>query len=394
MQILIAGGGIGGLTAALCLVRRGYTVRVMEQATAFTEIGAGIQLSPNAMKVMQALGLEPALVKAAFQPESLDIRLGRSGTLLLSIPAGRVVEQTYGAPYLNIHRADLMRVLVDALHALDPNVLRPGNQVTGYENTGSSVIVKFADGTTGECDALIGADGIRSTVREAMHGPDDPKFTGFVAWRTIVHAAAVPKDLMPPTASVWADRNRHVVTYYVRGGDLINVVGVVKQGDWQDESWVTPGRRRDMLAAFDGFDDRITTLIEAGSDFHLWGLFDRPPLKRWTDDRVALLGDAAHPMLPFMAQGAAMAIEDAFVLAEELANNASQPDQDLSRYADARRDRTKLVRLKSSQNGNGFHLLHESKLLRALFFVIRRLTTPRNLSNAQKWLYGHDVTRQ
>ncbi len=392
MRILIAGGGIGGLTTALCLVRQRFDVRVMEQADEFSEVGAGIQLSPNAMRVMQALGLEAVLRSVAFKPRSLDLRLGRSGRLLLAIPVAEVAEEVHGAPYLTIHRADLLRVLIDALHERAPGVLRPGNQVTGYENGAAGVTVYFADGTTAECNVLIGADGIRSTVREAMLGPGDPVFTGYVAWRTIISTGTVRPEIIPLSATVWAARKRHVVTYYVRGGELINVVGVVKQDTWQEESWARSGRRADMARAFEGFDATIAELIDAGREFHLWGLFDRQPMKRWTDGQVALLGDAAHPMLPFAAQGGAMAIEDAWVLADRLAKAPGSPEQALKDYQAARAQRTGRVQMQSSRNGTSFHALNDNFVIRWMFWLIRKLAGNRILQ-AQHWLYGYDVTQ-
>ncbi len=354
MKAIIAGGGIGGLTAALCLKEIGWDVEVPEQAAELGEIGAGLQMSPNAMKVFEALGIDARLATDGFEPEGIELRMGVSGLPLIHAPLGETARRRWGAPYLHIHRADLVSALADALETRAPDAVRLGQSVVSYDQDTSGVTAHLSNGTSLSGDVLIGADGIHSVVRTTMLGPDKPTFTGNVAWRAVVPVDRLGSDAPNPVAGAWMGRGKHAVTYLLRRGELANFVGVVERDDWTKESWNERGTREDALSDFDGWHPTITRLIEEADALYRWALFDRPPLPRWTDGRVALLGDAAHPMLPFMAQGAAMAIEDAWALASVL-RNTTEIEPALSTYQTIRFARASAVQAGSRANATTFH---------------------------------------
>ncbi|WP_233355670.1 FAD-dependent monooxygenase [Henriciella litoralis] len=388
---IIVGAGIGGLTAALCLTRQGWQVTVLEAASALENVGAGLQLSPNATRVLLALGLEAPLRKDAFEPEALELCLGRSGQRIFRIPVGSAAETRWGAPYLHIHRADLVRVLADATQGAGNVDLRLNSPVERYENREDGVSVTTKSGETLNADIVIGADGIHSTLRAQMLGPEKPRFTGNLAWRVTVpiHRLNNPP---PPTACVWAGRGRHAVTYRLCGGDVVNFVGVVERSDWRGESWVEEGSRRDMLADYAGWNLTLTEIINKADSHFRWALFDRPALSHWTDGRVALLGDACHPMLPFMAQGAAMGIEDAWVLAEELSRDVETPAA-LKLYETRRLPRATRVQVASRANMKTFH--RRTPLSRLATYApmwAAGQVLPGFVRSRQDWIYGYDVT--
>ena len=351
-HILIAGGGIGGLTAATILAKNGCKVDLLEQAPAFTDIGAGLQLSPNAMQVHAAIGTAAAISEAGFTPDFAALRDFKTGKTYLKTPLHDLCPNRYGQPYIHIHRADLQSLLVQA--AKDAGVtIHLGCAAQTISQSDNAVSVETNIGRfTG--DVLIGADGIRSVVREHIHGEMAPRFTGQIAWRGTVATNDLPAEMLPRAANVWMGPNRHFVAYYLRGGALINFVAVQEQGQWTEESWSHKGEKSDLLAAFEGWDSRVTQLIKAAPDCYLWGLFDHAPLPHWAQGRVALLGDAAHPMLPFMAQGAAMATEDAWVLAQKLLTTSS-PTAALKVYELARKERATKLQTISRGNAKLFH---------------------------------------
>jgi len=355
-EVLIVGGGIGGLTAALCLAERGHSVQVFEQAPMIAEAGAGIQLSPNATCVLFDLGLQTQLASMAFIPQHTEIRDWRSGRLISSNVLGEAVRERYGFPYLHVHRGDLIGVLEQAVRRESRIRLHVGKRVDTVRQDGNAVSI-VADHKSIDADILVGADGIRSVVREALFGPERATFTGNVAWRMLIPVGDLPADLVPPVAGVWWGPGRHFVHYYVRRGELVNCVCVVEQDGWTVESWTEPGIPEELRDAFSGWHPTIQTLIGAarrGSLFK-WALFDRPPMPEWSRGRMTLLGDACHPTLPFMAQGAAMAIEDSAVLAACVTHGGDVPAA-LDRYAQLRRARTAGIQLGSRRNATIFHL--------------------------------------
>ena len=366
--ILIAGGGIGGLTAALCLARDGHQVRLLEQAEDFSEAGAGIQLSPNCSRVLHALDLGPALQTSGFLPEATQFRHWRSGAVINESKLGQQTIETYGAPYYHIHRSDLLHILLTSARQ-DSNIeLLTGSAVTGFSQTADKVIVS-SNKSAFEGDALIGADGIHSTVRAGLWGPSKSRFTGNIAWRALVPTDQLPAGLIRPMSTVWWGPGKHFVHYYVRGGKYVNCVCVVEKSGWEVESWTEPGDHRELKADFQGWHPDIQHLIDRAdpTSLYKWALYDRDPMSAWGQSRVSLLGDACHPTLPFMAQGAAMAIEDAAVLAgclrNCLGNNTGTGQESrmeisagLKQYESLRKPRTKQIQLGSRRNATVFHL--------------------------------------
>lgn len=399
MRIIISGAGIGGLTAALCCLQHGHSVTVLERAERLDALGAGIQLPPNAMCVFQALGLGGLFDGLAFQPEALEARMGRSGRYLFSAPLNEATRQRWPAPYLHIHRADYISALRQALDNKAPTALRLGAEITAYRQDEKAVTVKLADGSALEGDVLIGADGIHSTIQEQMLGAQQPRFTGNVAWRATVPVDNLGEAAPPPTACVWMGAGRHCVTYLLRGGKLANFVGVVERDDWTTETWTERGTRAQALADFNGWHKTITGILNRAEAHYCWALFDRAPLARWVDGRVALLGDAAHPMLPFMAQGAAMAVEDAFVLARHLSvpqmpANHRSINAALTSYQAERLGRTARVQAASRRNAKTFHRRsHLSQLAGYGPMWLAGRLSPQLIYQQQDWLYAHDVTR-
>lgn len=356
LQVMIAGGGIGGLTAALALAESGCRVSVFEQAPEFAEIGAGIQLSPNCSRVLHALGLEGALRACAFLPQGTEFRSWRSGRVISASALGDAVAQQYGAPYYHIHRGDLLRLLVQAAQNRPQITLHTRASVARARDLGDRVQLTAA-GVPHEGDLLIGADGIHSRIRAELWGDEQPRFTGNVAWRALVPASRLPTGAIRPMSTVWWGPGKHFVHYYVRGGELINCVCVVEKPGWEIESWTEPGDHDELKADFAGWHSSIQQLIDQADQASLykWALFDRPPMAQWGKGRISLLGDACHPTLPFMAQGAAMAIEDAAVLAGCLAQQEDVP-LGLQRYENLRRRRTAAIQQGSRRNARVFHL--------------------------------------
>ena len=356
LTVLIAGGGIGGLTAALCLGRQGCEVSLFEQTPEFGEVGAGIQLSPNCTRVLHHLGLEGSLRARAFLPEGTQFRDRRSGKVITESALGNEVVERHGLPYYHIHRGDLLRVLVEAAEQA-PNIeLHSGAPVRSFSQDDNGVKLSVADAVH-EGDLLVGADGIHSAVRASLWGDQQPRFTGNVAWRALVPVGRLPDGLIRPMSTVWWGPHKHFVHYYVRGGDLVNCVCVVEKEGWEVESWTELGEYSELKSDFAGWHDDIQKLIDSADKDSLfkWALYDRAPMSRWGEGRVTLLGDACHPTLPFMAQGAAMAIEDSAVLAGCLAQGTDIPAS-LQRYEDLRRERTAEVQNGSRRNATVFHL--------------------------------------
>lgn len=357
MRVLICGAGIGGLATAICCVRRGMDVTVLEQAAELGDVGAGIQIPPNAMKVFEALKIDDLIKRDAFEPEAIECRMGESGMTVFNVALDQKARRRWGSPYLHIHRADYIKALREALEAAAPDAIRTDAKVISYAQDETKILAHLADGTMIEGDVLIGADGIHSIVREQMLGSDRPDFTGNVAWRVTVPMNALGADAPRPTACAWMGRGKHGVTYRLRGGELANFVGVVERTNWHEEGWTSQGTKVDALADFVGWHPTVTRMLEAAQDDQMfqWALYDRKPLKTWTEGRAVLLGDAAHPMLPFMAQGAAMAVEDAWVIAQQLAMSKGEVEAALKKYQHLRYERASQLQAMSRANAKTFH---------------------------------------
>lgn len=392
MRVIISGGGIGGLTAALCCIHHGLDVTVLERSQEINDVGAGIQIPPNAMKVFEALGLANNFDEFGFRPEAIEGRMGKSGMHLFSIPLAETAVRRWGSPYFHIHRADYITLLKDAVTRRSPGALMLGRSVIGYSQTENEISANLSDGTSISGDVFIGADGIHSPTRKQMIGPDEAVFTGNVAWRAVVPIDKLGNLAPNPTACAWMGRGGHCVTYRLRGGTLANLVAVIEKDEWITESWTEQGSREEALAEFGDWHPTIRAIIEHADAHYRWALFDREPLPTWVDGRAALLGDAAHPMLPFMAQGAAMAVEDAWVLSHELSKTETVTEA-LHQYQSKRFERASRAQAGSRANAKTFH--------KRTF--LSRLTTygpmwlagkfaPAVIYRRQDALYSHDVT--
>jgi salicylate hydroxylase len=405
-KYVVAGAGIGGLCAALALAKRGFEVAVYEQSSQLGEVGAGLQLSPNAMHVLQALGIAEQIKAKAFSPESAVMRHYKTGKTYFSVPLAATATQKYGADYLHIHRADLHAVLLDACEDVGVSI-HLGQTIQGYQHspqkltphdltphdlTTQNLTIQFANGGSLEADLLIGADGIKSKVQACMLGRTSAEFTGQVAWRGVVEANKLPNELIKPNANLWVGPGKHFVSYYLRGGDLVNFVAVQERTDWQKESWNEPGDINELRQTFDGWHPEVTDLLVATESCFLWALFDRQPLNQWIDNNVALLGDACHPMLPFLAQGAAMAIEDSYALAHCLASDTDTHTA-LQTYQNIRLPRSRDIQLNARKNAALYHMsspIEQAKL--ALLSGLSKLgLSDRAAANKLDSIYSYNI---
>lgn len=382
-EITVLGAGIAGLAVATALAQRGAKVRVLDQTDAIREVGAGLQISPNGAVVLKALGLGDALAEAAPRARAVVLRDFRRGAQVFRMDLARA-----DRPYHLVHRADLIEILRRGAKAAGVTV-ELGRRVVAVTPEVDGVRLSCADGHTETVPLLIGADGLHSPTRAALNKPVRPFFTGQVAWR-----CTIPLDApdTPPEASVHMGPGRHIVTYPLRGGALMNVVAVEERDGWAAEDWSHRDDPANLRAAFADFAPEIRDLLYRAGEVYLWGLFRHPVAKSWGQGRVALLGDAAHPTLPFLAQGANMALEDAWVLAATLADE-EDTDTTFARYEAARRARCARIVEAASKNAENYHL--RPGPYRAAAHAALRLgarLAPQAVAGRFDWLYGHDVT--
>ena len=390
MKILIAGAGIGGLTAALALSRIGVEVVLVERSLELAAVGAGLQVSPNASRILRRLGVLDDLAAKATRPAAIRVRSARSGRTLARMPLGDA-ERRWGAPYLVALRADLQGVLAFAVDR-DPGIsLRLGTTLAGFATTATGITATLKQGAiarTIEADALIGADGGRSAIRARLaEGADDRlQETGRTAWRALIDAAALEDAFAPDETGLWLGRDAHLVHYPVERGRLINVVAIVRESNGTDPNatWSQPGDARAVQARFARWPRAARALIAAAPSWSTWPLTDRLPLAAWNAGPVALLGDAAHPILPFLAQGAAQAIEDAEALAAAIAGTRSVVAA-LDRYSRTRSPRVGRVQEESRRLGRVYHLAGVAAAGRN---TAMRLLGGRRLLSRYAWLYG------
>jgi salicylate hydroxylase len=337
-RIAIIGGGIGGLAAAAFLHQAGLPCVVYEQARELREIGAGLIVAPNAARLLRRLGVLDAFMKTAVRLETgWEFRRWQDGAVLSAEDLSARCERLYGEHTYTAHRADLL----DALsRAVPDGTVRFGRRVTAIDAGGPAATLAFADGGEAEADVVVGADGIHSVIRAALTDPVPPSYSGLSAFRALVPAADAPAFARRPAQVLWLGPDHHLVHYPVRAGEFINLVAMSPAGNYTTESWTATATVEDLLAEFDGWDPRLTGLIRAAATPGRWALLERQPLSRWSYGPVTLLGDAAHPMLPFFAQGAAQAIEDAAALARRLAEDGADPVAALRRYEADRIPRT------------------------------------------------------
>ena len=387
ISIAIIGGGIGGIAAALSLLRVGFDVHVYEQARALTELGAGIQVSPNASRVLYRLGLAGELARAGVRSEAIHQRRWEDGRTLLRSPLGSAVEAAFGYPHYQFHRADLLLALAGALPA---ERLHVGYRLVALTDHGDGVEARFDNGARVSAAILVGADGIHSMVRGILLGPENPRFTGCVAYRGMVPAERVAHLGLESTTEVWMGPGRHFIHYFVSGRRLLNFVALMDAESWKRESWTDRGNIDDVMAAYQAWHPQVRAIVGAADETFVWALFDRMPLPCWSVGRVTLLGDSCHPMLPFMAQGAAQAIEDGATLAACLTKFGTRDIAGtLKRYEALRLPRASRLQAMSALNKTRFHLPDGPEQERR-DLAMAGGTTDWSLS-AIAPIYGHDA---
>jgi 3-hydroxybenzoate 6-monooxygenase len=390
LNLLVAGGGIGGLAAAHVLGRQGHSVTVLEQAATFGEIGAGIQLGPNIFKMFEYLGLTEAVTALAFFPPGLGMNDVRTGERVVRVALGETARAAYGYPYGVIYRADLHQVFLEACKALPTVALRTSGKVESFEQDATGVTVRLAGGEALQGDALIGADGLWSRVREAVVGDGKPRVSGHVAYRAVLRREDVPAHLWNDDVLLWGGEKTHLVHYPLRRGELFNLVAVFHSNKY-DEGWNTFGDTAELTARFAQAVPQVRELLGKIETWKMWVLCDREPVKHWSDGRVTLLGDAAHPMLQYLAQGAGQAIEDAVVLGEALRFTQGDVAQAFRKYQQARYLRTGRVQLTARFYGDIYHASGVQRELRNRMFQSGRESAG---FAGLKWMYdGIDPAR-
>jgi 6-hydroxynicotinate 3-monooxygenase len=365
-SIAIIGAGMGGLAVAATLRRVGFDAQIYEQAPRFARIGAGIQMMPNSMKVLRGIGVEEKLRQTAFEPYSHLNREGDTGRVMRELP---MPESLFGAPYLCMHRADLHDAL---LSAVPGEIIHLDKKLTGLEQRGGQVTMEFADGTRAHADAAIGADGVHSVVRDIIIGRDEPIHRGRIAYRAVFPSTLLNGKEIGPSRTKWWGTDRHIVIYYTTRtrSEVYFVTSVPEPAEWLTrESWSAKGEVKELRKAYEAFHPDVRAVLEACPDCHKWAILEREPLPKWSEGRAVLLGDACHPMTPYMAQGAATAIEDAAILARCLAEVDGEDIEDaFRRYEAHRKPRTSRIQAISSAN-----------------------TWMKGGNDDTSWLYGYDA---
>lgn len=382
--ILIAGGGIGGLATAFALARQNFPVRVFEQSAEFREVGAGIQLGSNIFRALDRIGLKDEMLVEAWQPGKLEMRDALTGEVITTIPLGERFLQRFGYPYAVTHRADIHAVFLDACRLLDLISLETESRVTDFTDTGDGVTLWLDNGETIQGSALIGCDGLWSRIRARIVNDGEPRMSGHIAYRAVLKREDVPSDLWRPDVILWAGPRTHLVHYPLRRGTLYNLVAVFHSNRYR-EGWNLRGDPEELWKHFGGQRPEVMRLLERVETWNMWVLCDREPVKNWSRGRVTLLGDAAHPMLQYLAQGACMATEDAVTLAETMAAMPDDIPAAFQAYQDARYLRTGRVQLMARVCGQFYHAEGVAAELR---YELLRNRTPEQAYDSSAWLFG------
>lgn len=392
LKVIIAGGGIGGAAAALALLRAGYDVEVYEQAAELGEVGAGVQLSPNGARALEHLGVFETLKGVSCAPEKKEFRLWNNGYRWPMFDLGDRAIEKYGYPYLTVYRPDLLDTLVKAAQAIKPDVFHLDSRVKTIGQDENSATLTLDNGTVVKGDILIGADGVKSTVRHELWGPDLPKYAGMIAWRAVIPMEKLPKHMQVMVGSTWIGPGGHVVNYPLRDGSLMNFVGTIERSDWTEEGWQIKGEAEECLRDFAGWHEDVTTLITTAPSLVKWAFGEREPMQKWSQGRISLLGDACHPTLPFLAQGAVMAIEDGVVLARCIDKYAHDSvEEALLRFEQARVERTSTMVKSARANTDRFHSAELESVERAEVYLNQEMGAD-PLHERYNWLYSYDVS--
>lgn len=387
-HLIICGAGIAGLTAGLCALKAGWQVSLIERADMLSEVGAGLQVGANAMKVLAALGLAEAVAAAGHIPEALELRQGASGEAIFSVPAGEAGRRRWGAPHVNIRRAALQGVLLEAFEARAPGRLRLSGEGVDFSETPEGVALILADGTSLSGDALIAADGVRSALRTRFGSGRRPDYTGHTALRVLVEADRGLKERVPDASIAWTGASCHAVTYYLKDRELINFVGVIETPEVVPEGWHNEASLDEARTRFSGFAAPVRAILEAAGSVRRWGLYDRPPPDHLAKGRVAMVGDSAVPMPPFMAQGASFAMECAWAAIWSLATT-----QRFDAYDAAMRLRGARILDAARRNGGLFHGRGLPALAGYLPVRAAARLAPVLIAGRFDWVYGYDVTQ-
>ena len=394
-HVLIAGAGIGGLTAALALLQRGFTVDVYEQAPELAEVGAGVQIAANGSRVLIALGLQSAMERVVCAAAFKEVRLWNTGQTWKLFDLGRDSIERFGAPYWFVHRGDMHRALLDAVAARSRGAIHTGRRCTGFADDGRTVTLELAGGDRARGDALICADGVHSSLRRQLSADgksaSQSEFLGIISWRGLARMSKLPAELRRPVGTNWVGPGGHVITYPLRGGDILNFVGFGERDDWKVESWTEKGSHAECAADFQRWHPLVHEIIANVDQPYKWALVGRTPLDRWTRGRVTLLGDACHPMLPFLAQGANSALEDGLVLARCLDAHADV-EAALQRYEAMRLERTTRIVNGSAETGRRFHNPTLADDATAIAYVDREWQ-PDKVRLRYDWLFEYDATK-